>query len=230
MQARQAAVRVRSPDGARWAAIPRSGHRRRPPRGWVADRIERRHEAFHDDPEKYQLREKVERWFNKLKQFRRIATRYDKLSRTFLAFVHLAATRFAFWNSPAVKVVRTVPGRAGNDGGACPDPSVDFRHVRCRRGAIECCCACQRRRSCQHQGGQGFPLLLRPCRVGSPTAGCSPSRCVSRWRCSRICYCTPRLRSRRSEGQTHCSSIAIVYKEAILEHVAPDKDNEFVES
>ena len=51
-----------------------------------------RTETIHYDPEKYQLREKVERWFNKLKQFRRIATRYDKLSRTFLAFVHLAAT------------------------------------------------------------------------------------------------------------------------------------------
>ena len=42
--------------------------------------------------EKYKLREKVERFFNKLKPFRRIATRYDKLSRTFLAFVHLVAT------------------------------------------------------------------------------------------------------------------------------------------
>jgi len=33
----------------------------------------------------------VERFFNHLKQFRRIATRYDKLSRTFLAFIHLVA-------------------------------------------------------------------------------------------------------------------------------------------
>ena len=37
------------------------------------------------------LREKVERFFNKLKQFRRIATRYEKLSQTFLAFIHLVA-------------------------------------------------------------------------------------------------------------------------------------------
>ena len=51
-----------------------------------------RSEPMHYDAEKYKLREKVERWFNKLKQFRRIATRYDKLSRTFLAFIHLAAT------------------------------------------------------------------------------------------------------------------------------------------
>ena len=51
-----------------------------------------RAESIHYDAEKYKMREKVERWFNKLKQFRRIATRYDKLARTFLAFIHLAAT------------------------------------------------------------------------------------------------------------------------------------------
>jgi transposase len=39
----------------------------------------------------YKLREQVERFFNKLKQFRRIATRYEKLSQTFLAFIHLVA-------------------------------------------------------------------------------------------------------------------------------------------
>ena len=43
------------------------------------------------DAEQYKLREKVERFFGRLKQFRRIATRYDKLSQTFLAFIHLVA-------------------------------------------------------------------------------------------------------------------------------------------
>jgi transposase len=43
------------------------------------------------DAEHYQLREKVERFFNQLKQFRRIATRYEKLRQTFLAFIHLVA-------------------------------------------------------------------------------------------------------------------------------------------
>jgi transposase len=43
------------------------------------------------DQDVYKLREKVERFFNHLKQFRRIATRYDKLSQTFLAFIHLVA-------------------------------------------------------------------------------------------------------------------------------------------
>ena len=39
----------------------------------------------------YKLREKVERFFNNLKQFRRIATRYEKLSQTFLALIHRVA-------------------------------------------------------------------------------------------------------------------------------------------
>lgn len=41
----------------------------------------------------YRERNHVERFFNKLKQFRRIATRYDKLGATFLAFVQIAAIR-----------------------------------------------------------------------------------------------------------------------------------------
>jgi transposase len=32
----------------------------------------------------------IERFFNRIKQFRRIATRYDKLAQSFLSFVHLA--------------------------------------------------------------------------------------------------------------------------------------------
>lgn len=43
------------------------------------------------DVEQDKLRDKVERFFGRLKQFRRIATRYDKLSKTFLAFIHLVA-------------------------------------------------------------------------------------------------------------------------------------------
>jgi len=39
----------------------------------------------------YKERHLVECFFQKLKCFRRIATRYDKLARRFLAFVHLAA-------------------------------------------------------------------------------------------------------------------------------------------
>ncbi len=34
-------------------------------------------------------------FFNKLKQFRRIATRYDKLAACFMAFIQLAAVRIS---------------------------------------------------------------------------------------------------------------------------------------
>jgi transposase len=39
----------------------------------------------------YCERNLVERFFNKLKHFRAIATRYDKLARNFLAAIHLAS-------------------------------------------------------------------------------------------------------------------------------------------
>ena len=35
----------------------------------------------------------VERFFNKIKQCRRVATRYDKLAATYLAFIKLASIR-----------------------------------------------------------------------------------------------------------------------------------------
>ena len=47
--------------------------------------------AIDYDHDLYRLREKVERFFNKLKQFRCIATRYEQLSQTFLALMHLVA-------------------------------------------------------------------------------------------------------------------------------------------
>ena len=45
------------------------------------------------DHELYRQRNLIERFFNKLKHFRRIATRFDKLARNFLAAVLLASTR-----------------------------------------------------------------------------------------------------------------------------------------
>ena len=38
----------------------------------------------------YKDRNRIERMFNRIKQFRRIATRYDKLASSFLSFIHLA--------------------------------------------------------------------------------------------------------------------------------------------
>ena len=46
-------------------------------------------------PELYRRRNLVERFFCKLKQFRRVATRYDKLLVNFMGFVKLAAV--AIW-------------------------------------------------------------------------------------------------------------------------------------
>jgi len=43
------------------------------------------------DPTLYKLRNRIERCFNKLKHFRRFATRYDRLAIHYAAFVHIAA-------------------------------------------------------------------------------------------------------------------------------------------
>ncbi len=45
------------------------------------------------DRQLYRQRNLVERFFNKLKHFRRIATRFDKLARNYLAAVLLASIR-----------------------------------------------------------------------------------------------------------------------------------------
>jgi len=50
-----------------------------------------RKEEIPHDQKIYRQRNRVERFFSKLKQFRRVATRYDKLDETFLGFIHLAA-------------------------------------------------------------------------------------------------------------------------------------------
>jgi len=39
----------------------------------------------------YRCRNRIERCFNRLKHFRRFATRYDRRATYFLAFIHLAA-------------------------------------------------------------------------------------------------------------------------------------------
>jgi transposase len=47
-------------------------------------------EPWPDDPEGYKERNRVERLFAKMKQFRRVATRYEKLKVTFLGMIQLA--------------------------------------------------------------------------------------------------------------------------------------------
>src|SRR6266576_5673530 len=78
-------------------------------RGYDADSIRtlvRRHGAWANIPPKrnrtealcfspylYKARNLVERFFNKIKHCRRVATRYDKLAANYLAFVQLASIR-----------------------------------------------------------------------------------------------------------------------------------------
>lgn len=51
------------------------------------------------DAARYRQRNRIERFFNKLKQFRRLATRYDKLAKTFFAAVCLVAAFLIAKNS-----------------------------------------------------------------------------------------------------------------------------------
>ena len=57
----------------------------------IPPRRKRRHPRAYG-PACYAQRYPVKRLFSRRKQFRRLATRYDKLDTHFLAFVHLAAT------------------------------------------------------------------------------------------------------------------------------------------
>jgi transposase len=58
----------------------------------VIPSIRRRKRLIPYDERAYRERNLIERMFCRLKDFRRIATRYDKLARNFLAGVILAAT------------------------------------------------------------------------------------------------------------------------------------------
>jgi transposase len=52
-----------------------------------------RKDAFCFSPYLYRARNLIERFFNKIKQCRRVATRYDKLAANYLAFIQLASIR-----------------------------------------------------------------------------------------------------------------------------------------
>jgi transposase len=54
-----------------------------------------RKQYIRHDREMYKWRHLVENFFCNLKQFRRIATRYDKTDTSFTAMIHLAATVLA---------------------------------------------------------------------------------------------------------------------------------------
>lgn len=71
-------IRTLAAEKGAWANIP--------PRSNRSDPI-----CF--SPYLYQARNLVERFFNKIKDCRRVATRYDKLAANYLAFVQLASIR-----------------------------------------------------------------------------------------------------------------------------------------
>ena len=50
-----------------------------------------RTEPRHYDEHLYKARNLVERFINRIKQFRRVATRYEKTARNFLAFIRVAS-------------------------------------------------------------------------------------------------------------------------------------------
>ena len=56
----------------------------------VVPPMPQRSEPWEYDRELYKERNIVERLFSRLKRFRHLATRYDKLDALFLGFIHLA--------------------------------------------------------------------------------------------------------------------------------------------
>jgi transposase len=58
----------------------------------IPAKANRRRPAPHDR-EKYRWRNLIERLFNKLKNWRRVATRYDKATESYLGFVTLASSK-----------------------------------------------------------------------------------------------------------------------------------------
>jgi len=58
-----------------------------------------RSKKLYYDKHRYKKRNRIERFFNKLKQFRRIATRYDKLARSFFSAVYIVSSFIIAKNS-----------------------------------------------------------------------------------------------------------------------------------
>ena len=80
------ADRVYDADWIRALAIEKGAWANIPPRRNRTERI-----CF--SPYLYRARYLVERFFNKIKHCRRVATRYDRLAANYLAFVQLASIR-----------------------------------------------------------------------------------------------------------------------------------------
>jgi transposase len=74
-----------------FAGQPSRNHLRSRGIGAVIPAKANQHRRRSFDREAYRARNRVERLFNRLKQFRRIATRYEKRAQNYLAMLHIAA-------------------------------------------------------------------------------------------------------------------------------------------
>ena len=102
-------------------------------------------------PSRYRARNRVERFFNKIKQCRRVATRYDKLAANYLAFVQLASIRL--WLRANALIDRI---HALTDGASTPSSS---RRVGLPDGALV-----QRyQSSAKSPTDDGFSFAMRTC-------------------------------------------------------------------
>ena len=81
--------RIAGDKGYSYRSVRRYLHRRGIGRVIPSRRDQGRHGPF--DRGAYRQRNRVERLINRLKQWRRVATRYEKRARSYLAFVTLAA-------------------------------------------------------------------------------------------------------------------------------------------
>ncbi|MET3438043.1 transposase [Sphingomonas sp. 1185] len=61
----------------------------------IPTRRNRRNPAAHDRV-KYRWRNQIERMFNRLKNWRRVATRYDKTAESYIGFISLASALLWF--------------------------------------------------------------------------------------------------------------------------------------
>ena len=74
-------------------------------RRWASKRRRNRKRLHAYDAALYKERNRVERFFSRIKHFRRIATRYGKLASTFMGFVTLAAIMFTHTSSGSGSLV-----------------------------------------------------------------------------------------------------------------------------
>ena len=95
----------------------------------------------------YRARNLVERFFNKIKHFRRIATRYDKLAENFLAALKLAAIRIWLRDNERTPYIFERGGHGSLNVGP-PSPRSTPPNTEPIRCSGKAACLCKRIHSC----------------------------------------------------------------------------------